>query len=82
MINPVIDDFHVIDQFVDNTDSFIKISIIDNTFPHDMLYSLNRKLMLINDDVENILDQISLILNQGNLFNVKWEDTGDEIKCK
>ena len=39
MNSPVIDDNHVIDEYVDNNDNCIENYIIDETFPHNMFYS-------------------------------------------
>ena len=69
MISPVIDDNHVVDEYVDNTDNLIENHIIDDSFPHDMCHSLNKMLLLIL--ISMITLKISLILNQENLFHIK-----------
>ena len=69
MISPVIDDNHVVDEYVDNTDNLIENHIIDDYFPHDMCHSLNKMLLLIL--ISMITLKISLILNQENLFIIK-----------
>ena len=37
--SPVIDDNHVIDEYVDNNDNCIENYIIDEIFSHNMFYS-------------------------------------------